>query len=1015
MSFSIDAMSTLELTLLYLLAAVLGVVACRSLKLPPMLGYLAVGVVIGPHALGLSQDAEAVRHLGEFGVVFLMFVIGLEFNLPRLRAMRRHVFGLGLSQVTLTILFGALGILLLTVIAPRTWGMSWQTALALAGALSMSSTAVVVKLMADRGELESEHGQRVVGVLLFQDLAVVPLLVLIPALGASPDKLLMAIGIATLKAVVLITVLLTGGHWVMRWWLTLVARRKSEELFVLNLLLITLGLAWLTELAGLSLALGAFIAGMLISETEFKHQVETDIRPFHDVLLGLFFITIGMMLNWRLVADRWPLVLLLVTVPVLFKLVLVTALARLFGATTAVSLRTGLYLAQAGEFGFVLLTLAQQSALVPPALLNPILAGMVLSMLATPFIVMYSNRLVMKLDPSEWLQQSLQMTTIARKAINANQHVIICGYGRCGQNLARMLDREHIPYMALDLDPDRVRQAAAAGDSVVFGDATRLQALMATGLSRASAVVVTYLDVAAAMKVLGHTRSHAPQVPVIVRTQDDRDLERLRAAGATEVVPEAIEGSLMLASHALALLGVPMRRVLRSVQEQRDARYDLLRGYFHGADDDTTDELEQERLSTLALPEGRLQRPAAGPVRAARARRSRGQPPARQRRLGRPRRRRVAARGRHPGAVRPRRGTGPGRAAPARRLLTGCLRRVGPGRKHLDSVYRVQYAVQSDHPTPHVSPHPSWSPAMTIAQDKFENASGTGTATVKKLTPFGGYFTNREPGHDRELTEVGPGTPMGEYMRRSGTRVHDAGADRHPAFPQDPRRGAGVLPRRQRPHRPAARPLRAPGRFAGVRQDPAARHLLLLPRHGLRRRRHLPAGSLPGRGGRGRRALSLLDPPGRVQDHRTPWSRLRLHGSTGAGAALSEWEGNFTVAEGDELVPYSNFQHCNWLQVQDNSADNYHTMALHAKVQVTGEHYQGTTFDEVGAASMEVPPRTCSSCPIHGGRGLACAGARRPMTATCTSGCNTRYSPISACTRTPLKTATRRSSSAGST
>lgn len=597
-------MSTLELTLLYLLAAVLGVVTCRSLRLPPMLGYLAVGVVIGPHALGLSQDAEAVRHLGEFGVVFLMFVIGLEFNLSRLRAMRRHVFGLGLFQVTLTLVLGTVGLLLLAAFAPWSWNMGWQTALAVSGALAMSSTAIVVKLMADRAELESEHGQRVVGVLLFQDLAVVPLLVLIPALGASPEQLLTALGWASLKAALLIGVLLVGGQRVMRWWLTLVARRRSEELFVLNLLLITLGLAWLTEMAGLSLALGAFIAGMLISETEYKHQVETDIRPFHDVLLGLFFITIGMMLDWRLVADRWGLVLLLLTLPVLFKLVLVTSLARLFGASTAVSLRTGLYLAQAGEFGFVLLTLAQKSALVAPELLNPILASMVLSMLATPFIIMYSNSLVMKLDPTEWLRQSLQMTTIARKSINANHHVIICGYGRSGQNLARMLEREGIPYLALDLDPDRVRQAAIAGDSVAFGDATRLQALMAAGLARASAVVVTYLDVSAAMKVLGHTRAHAPQVPVIVRTQDDRNLERLRAAGATEVVPEAIEGSLMLASHALALLGVPMRRVIRSVQDQRDARYSLLRGYFHGADDDTAEELEQERLATLALPEG---------------------------------------------------------------------------------------------------------------------------------------------------------------------------------------------------------------------------------------------------------------------------------------------------------------------------------------------------------------------------------------------------------------------------
>jgi monovalent cation:H+ antiporter-2, CPA2 family len=583
---------------------VLGVVACRSLKLPPMLGYLVVGVAIGPNALALGNETATVRHLGEFGVVFLMFVIGLEFNLHKLRAMRSHVFGLGLFQVVLTIAIAMAGSLFLAALAPTLWLMNWQTALALSGAVAMSSTAIVVKLLAERLELDSEHGKRVMGVLLFQDLAVVPLLVLIPALGSPPEMLLKELALAALKAAGLIALLLAGGQRLMRWWLTLVARRKSEELFVLNLLLVTLGLAWLTELAGLSLALGAFIAGMLISETEFKHQVETDIRPFHDVLLGLFFISIGMLLDWRMVAEHWGLVLLLTTLPVLFKLLLVTGLARAFGATGGVSLRTGLYLAQAGEFGFVLLTLANQNELVPPMLLNPILASMVLSMLATPFIIMHANSIVMKLVASEWLQQSLQMTNIARKSINVNRHVLICGYGRCGQNLARMLEREGIPYIALDLDPDRVRQANAAGDSVVFGDASRLQALVAAGLGRASAVVVTYLDVPGAMKVLANTRSHAPEVPVIVRTQDDRALEELQAAGATEVVPELLEGSLMLASHALALIGVPMRRVIRIVQDQRDARYSLLRGYFHGADDDTVNELDTERLSTVTLPFG---------------------------------------------------------------------------------------------------------------------------------------------------------------------------------------------------------------------------------------------------------------------------------------------------------------------------------------------------------------------------------------------------------------------------
>ncbi len=597
--------STLELVLLYLVAAVTGVVACRLVRLPPILGYLVVGVLIGPNATALAKDSAAVQYLAEFGVVFLMFVIGLEFNLPKLKSMRKLVFGLGLAQVMLTILGSVAGHYLLVWLYSFTaqpWELSWQGAIVLGGAMAMSSTAIVVRLMAERLELESEHGRRVMGVLLFQDLAVVPLLVLIPALDSSGKDMAVSLGWAALKAGVLLTLLLVGGQRVMRWWLTQVARRKSEELFILNLLLVTLGLAWLTEHFGLSLALGAFVAGMLVAETEYKHQVETDIRPFHDVLLGLFFITIGMKLDWRPVLAEWPLVLLLTLGPVFAKFVLVAALSRLFGAAPGTALRTGLYLAQAGEFGFVLLTLGAANQLIDPRWLSPVLASMVLSMMATPLLVMYSNRIVMRLSASDWLMQSVAMTTIAKRSINAEAHVIIAGYGRSGQNLARILEGEHIPYMALDLDPDRVRQAAAAGQSVVFGDAARLQSLMAAGLARASAVVVSYQDTASALKILRLVQEHAPKVPVIVRTIDDSEMEKLRAAGATEVVPEAIEGSLMLASHALALVGVPMRRVIRVVQDQRDARYGLLRGYFHGADDDTADDLQTARLHSITLP-----------------------------------------------------------------------------------------------------------------------------------------------------------------------------------------------------------------------------------------------------------------------------------------------------------------------------------------------------------------------------------------------------------------------------
>ncbi len=597
--------TSLDLALLYLVAAVLGVVVCRTLKLPPMLGYLAVGVLIGPNALALAKDSESVNYLAEFGVVFLMFVIGLEFNLPKLKSMRTAVFGLGLLQVVLTVAGAVAGHFAMSAIFEAlgwTWLLSWQGSLVLGAAMAMSSTAIVVKMMAERLELESPHGRQVMGVLLFQDLAVVPLLVMIPALNSSGGEMAVSLGSAAVKAGALLGLLLVGGQALMRWWLTLVARRKSDELFMLNLLLVTLGLAWMTEHAGLSLALGAFVAGMLIAETEFKHQVETDIRPFHDVLLGLFFITIGMKLDWRPLLAQWPLVIVLSIIPTAAKFGLITALGKLFKAPTGVALRTGIYLAQAGEFGFVLLTLGTDHHLVADEWGQPGAGehGAVDADLALPDHVQQSHR-------DEAVQQRLAAAVAAvdddrEEGDQGDAHVIICGYGRSGQNLARLLDGERIPYMALDLDPDRVRQAAAAGQNVVFGDAARLQSLMAAGLSRASAVVISYHDTPSALKILHQVQTHAKQVPVVVRTIDDSDLEKLRAAGATEVVPEAIEGSLMLASHALVLVGVPMRRVIKIARDARDARYGLLRGYFHGADDDSAEERQAARLASVTLP-----------------------------------------------------------------------------------------------------------------------------------------------------------------------------------------------------------------------------------------------------------------------------------------------------------------------------------------------------------------------------------------------------------------------------
>lgn len=590
--------SPLDLTLVLLGAAVLGVVAFRMMQLPPMLGYLAVGILIGPHALGLVNDDAQTKYLAEFGVVFLMFSIGLEFSLAKLRSMRLLVFGLGGSQVILTMLaVGAAGWLFGAL-----FHLSWQASIALGGALAMSSTAIVSKMLSERVELSTEHGRNILGVLLFQDLAVVPLLIVVPALARDPSELPMALTLATVKIVAALTLIFVLGKRVMSRWFHVVAARRSQELFMLNLLLVTLGMAALTERLGLSMALGAFMAGMLISETPYRHQVEEDIKPFRDVLLGLFFVTIGMLLNVRVLVENLWLVLALLVVPVLFKLVLIAALARLFGSRQGVAIRTGLGLAQAGEFGFVLLNQIGGLGLIDPVLNQAVLAAMLLSMLVAPFLIQYSDAIAMRFAANEWLMQSLNMTRIAAQSLQTEKHAIICGFGRSGQNLAHLLEREGISYVALDLDPDRVREAAAAGHTVVYGDAGRREALIAAGVHRAAALIITYNNTPSALKVLHHVHELEPRLPVIVRTFDDADLEALQRAGATEVVPEIIEGSLMLASHALVLLGVPMRRVVRGVQQARDARYSLLRGYFHGRDDDD-DMVERDavRLHSVSL------------------------------------------------------------------------------------------------------------------------------------------------------------------------------------------------------------------------------------------------------------------------------------------------------------------------------------------------------------------------------------------------------------------------------
>src|SRR5438132_937494 len=479
-----SAVVSLQSVLVLLASSVLAVVVCRSLQLPPLIGYLATGLALGPHALRLVSDIEETRRLAEFGVVFLMFSIGLEFSLPKLLAMRRAMFGLGLAQVAATIAL-ALG-------AALAAGASWQGGLSLGGIAAMSS-------------------------------------------------------------------------------------RTNDT---------------------------RFLAGMLISETEFRFQVEEDIKPFRDVLLGLFFVTVGMMLDLRLVLGEFPLVMLLFALLVGAKFALIALLSTAFGSAPGTALRVGIALAQGGEFGFVLLSLAAPTRVVPEPVLQGLLAAMILSMLATPFLIAASDRIVMRLSGAEWMLRSLELHRIAAQSIEVERHVIVLGYGRNGQRLARLLDAEGVRYVALDLDPERVREAALAGDAVVFADSSRREALVAAGIARAAGVVVTFADVDAAVRVLAHIHALNPAVPVIVRARDEDDIPRLTAAGASEVVPEAFESGVMLASHTLVLVGVPLSRVMRRMSQVRGEQYQLLRGLFHGSGDELDGDGEAlARLHSVTLDE----------------------------------------------------------------------------------------------------------------------------------------------------------------------------------------------------------------------------------------------------------------------------------------------------------------------------------------------------------------------------------------------------------------------------
>lgn len=560
-----------------LTSAVLVVWLFRRLKLPAILAYLVAGVIVGQHGLDIVNDHIDYEHIAELGIVFLLFTLGLEFSLPRLLAMRHLVLSVGSLQVVITMLvFMAIGLML---------GLSFAATFVVGGILTLSSTAIVIKQLSESGAMKRKSGQISVAVLLFQDVAVVPLLIIIPMLALEGDSsMLLALVIAMVKGTIVVALLLLVGKGLLPKIFKVIAQVRTDELFVLTTLLVTLLAAAFTQWFGLSMALGAFLAGMMLSESEYKHQLEADIRPYRDILLGLFFITVGMKLDISLLISS-PLTLLgLMVCFMAIKIMVIKFLAVKAGESNKDAWASGIMLAQMGEFGFVLIALASQSEVLPVEISSLLLGAGVISMAITPYMINNARSWALFLS-QEKSDDLLDLSQLPESKVLEN-HVIICGFGRVGQTVSRFLKQDKVDFVAIDVDPLRTQKAREAGEKVLFGSSRQTEVLNAAHLNKAKLVVIAFGSDKQSIEVIQKIRSLNKDVPILVRTRNDDQLNAIQEAGANEVVPESLEGSLMLVSQVLSLSGVPFSKIMRRVQAERKNHYNHLHGFFLGEDTD---------------------------------------------------------------------------------------------------------------------------------------------------------------------------------------------------------------------------------------------------------------------------------------------------------------------------------------------------------------------------------------------------------------------------------------------
>ncbi len=567
---SLASLSPIASLVMLLTLAACGVLLTRVLALPSMLAYLCIGVVISATGIDLLPGDNDIREIAEFGIAFLMFSIGLEFSIARLRKMQQKVLGLGPAQLLIT----ALGSMLVTWIG---YDQGWRAGLAVGLAVAMSSTAIMAKLLTERFELHSRHGRRTMAVLLFQDLAVVPCLIIIPALALNPDNLLTALGTSILLSILTLILMFWIGRKLVNALFTLMSRFHSPELFMLTVLWLVFTLSYVTEHAGLSEAMGAFIGGILVSETLYRHEVEADIRPFRDILLGLFFVSIGMMLDLSYVFSHLPLIALGLLLLILGKGVIALLVVRFNRAPWSVAIKTAAQLAMAGEFGIVLLTLAFNNGLVGDEILQSTLAVMLLSMFLSPFIIGAASRLAESIDrhsvPEGSDALSHHMAPAAMHQAHPDAHVVICGFGRTGHAVAEFLSAERIAWVAIDVNARRIEDSIHEYGHIIFGRAERPEVLSAAGLNSARLIVICFPDPDAVERMLIAIRRTRPDVKIVVRAPDDSFRLRLTQLGATEVVPEVFESGLSLAEETLRQLDIPVERSAATVKAIRAARY----------------------------------------------------------------------------------------------------------------------------------------------------------------------------------------------------------------------------------------------------------------------------------------------------------------------------------------------------------------------------------------------------------------------------------------------------------